>query len=120
MFARARGTVARPGATRRRELHCAVMKRLLVGAILATVLANIGYPQSAKPFLGRWDLTLTSPRGGSWPQWMEIVEKEGKLEGRIQPRGGAVRPIAAAKVDAGHLIVTVSAATQRAAEVTWD
>ena len=88
--------------------------------ILATALATCAFSQAAKPFLGRWDLTLTSPRGGTWPQWMEIVEKDGKLDGRIQPRGGAVRPIVGAKVEGGHLMITVSAATERAPEVTWD
>jgi len=51
---------------------------------------------------------------------MELVDKDGKLDGRIQPGGGAVRPIVAAKVDGSHLIVTVSAATDRAPEVLWD
>ena len=70
------------------------------------------------PFLGRWDLTVTSPRGVA-NQWMEIVEKDGKLDGRIQPGGGAVRPIAAAKMDGTHLIITVAPAG-RGPETTWD
>lgn len=70
-------------------------------------------------FLGRWDITVTIANG-SYPDWMEIVEKNGVLEGRIQPRGGAVRPIAGAKLNDSHLIVTVSAASDRAPEVTWD
>jgi len=69
-------------------------------------------------FLGRWDLTLTSPRG-SWPQWMEIVQRDGKLDGRIQPRGGAVRPIVAAKEEGGHLLITVQSAG-RGPEIAWD
>src|SRR5215468_8672165 len=77
------------------------------------------FPQAKNPFLGRWDLKLTSP-SSSWPQWMEIVEKDGKLDGRIQPRGGAVRPIVAARVENSHLLITVGSATQRAAEMTWD
>lgn len=81
-------------------------------------LALSGFAQNAQPFLGRWDLTLTNSRD-SWPQWMEIVEKDGQLSGRIQPRGGAVRPVVAAKVDARHLLVVVSPAG-RGAEVDWD
>lgn len=76
------------------------------------------FAQAGNAFVGRWDLTLTTPRG-SWPQWMEIVEKDGKLDGRIQPRGGAVRPIVAAKVEGGHLLVTVQAAG-RGPEIDWD
>ena len=76
------------------------------------------FAQDGNAFVGRWDLTLTSPRG-SWPQWMEIVEKDGKLDGRIQPRGGAVRPIVAARVENGHLLITVQA-TGRGPEIDWD
>ena len=77
------------------------------------------FPQAKSPFVGRWDLNLTGPRA-AWPQWMEIVEKNGKLDGRIQPRGGAVRPIVDAKVEGDHLLITVEKATDRAPEVTWD
>src|SRR6476619_1997229 len=96
------------------------MKRLMTALLLATARATTAFPQASKPFLGRWDLTLTSPRGGTWPQWMEIVEKDGKLDGRIQPRGGAVRPILGAKVEGGHLRIAVTAPTQKAPEVIWD
>ncbi|MGO9261549.1 MAG: DUF1080 domain-containing protein [Bryobacteraceae bacterium] len=86
---------------------------------LILTLAGAAYSQSSgNPFLGRWDLTVISPRGTAI-QWMEIVEKDGKLDGRIQPGGGAVRPIVAAKLEGQHLLVTVSAAG-RGPEVSWD
>jgi hypothetical protein len=91
------------------------MKAILF--LLAVTLP--AFPQAKNPFLGRWDLSLTSPRA-TWPQWMEIVEKDGKLDGRIQPSGGAVRPIVAARVENNHLLITVQSATQRSAEMTWD
>jgi Domain of Unknown Function (DUF1080) len=90
------------------------MKRLCF--LFALVLP--AFAQGGNGFVGRWDLTLTSSRG-SWPQWMEIVEKDGKLEGRIQPRGGSVRPIVAAKMEGGHLLITVQAAG-RGPEISWD
>ncbi len=86
---------------------------------LAAMSAIPALSQSKNPFLGRWDLILTSNRG-TWPQWMEIVQKDGKLDGRIQPRGGAVRPIVDAKLENEHLLITVQKATERMAEVTWD
>jgi hypothetical protein len=82
------------------------------------LLALPAFAQGGNAFLGRWDLTLSSPRG-SWPQWMEVVEKDGKVDGRIQPRGGAVRPIVAAKMEGGHLLITVQAAG-RGPEISWD
>jgi 3-keto-disaccharide hydrolase len=90
---------------------------LAFAASLALALCSSAQ-DGGKAFLGRWDLTLTNSHG-NWPQWMEVIEKDGKLEGRIQPRGGAVRPIVAAKLEAGHLLIAVSAAG-RGPAVDWD
>jgi hypothetical protein len=77
-------------------------------------------PQNgSNPFLGRWDITVTAANG-SYPDWMEVTSKEGSLAARVQPRGGGVHPAAGVKIDGSHLIVTVSAATARGPEVTWD
>ena len=86
---------------------------------MAAALLAPAYSQpSTNPFLGRWDLVVTAPRGTS-NQWLEIVEKDGKLDGRFQPGGGASRPLAAAKMDGSHLIATIQAAGQ-GPEVLWD
>ena len=87
--------------------------------VLFAALCGAGVLLAADPFLGRWDLTLTNSKE-SYPNWMEIVEKDGKLEGRIQPRGGSVRPIISTSREASKLLVTVSRATERAPEVTWE
>ncbi|SPE43046.1 conserved exported hypothetical protein [Candidatus Sulfopaludibacter sp. SbA3] len=98
------------------------MKNLVI-FLAAGALVIPAFGQSAKPFLGRWDFTVTNG-ARTWPQWMELIEKDGKLDGRIQPQGGAVRPIAAAKVDGAHLIITVTAAAERNGrtipETLWD
>ena len=92
--------------------------------LLATAVVSPAFPQTtAQPFLGRWDITVTATTR-SWPQWMELTEISGKLAGRIQPQGGAVRTIVAATVEGGHLKITVAAATERAGRVSpetiWD
>ena len=66
--------------------------------------------QDVKAFLGRWDMTATPASGTPYPQWMELTENNGKIEGRVQPRGGAWRPIAGATVASGKLVVAVSEA----------
>jgi hypothetical protein len=63
----------------------------------------------ATVFLGRWDMMVTPATGNPYPQWMELVEKNGKLAGRVQPRGGGWRPILEARVDGGKLVVNVDA-----------
>ncbi|HWC96154.1 MAG TPA: DUF1080 domain-containing protein [Candidatus Sulfopaludibacter sp.] len=99
------------------------MKRLVIFLIAGALSVPAFAQSSSKPFLGRWDFTVTNGTR-TWPQWMELIEKDGKLDGRIQPQGGAVRPIAGAKVDAGHLIITVTAAAERNGrtipETLWD
>jgi hypothetical protein len=94
------------------------MKKLSCLPMLCLLLAP-AYAQK-NPFAGRWDLNLTPQSGNPYPQWMEIVETDGKVDGRIQPRGGAVRPIVTAKIDGGHLIITVAEATTRGPATTWD
>jgi hypothetical protein len=81
-------------------------------------LAPLCFAQN-KPFLGRWDLTITPQTGTAYPGWMELTEKDGKLEGRYQPRGGAWRPFVSIKVDNGHLI-GVTQGAGRGPEVSWD
>jgi hypothetical protein len=87
-------------------------------SLIAVLAASSAFAQS-NPFAGRWDLNLTGPRG-SWPQWMEIVQKDGKVEGRIQPRGGAVRPIVEAKIENKKLTVLVQKGTERMPEIVWN
>ena len=94
------------------------MKKYSFLPIVCLLLAP-AYAQK-NPFAGRWDLNVTPATGTPYPQWMEITDAGGKVDGRIQPRGGAVRPIVAAKMDGGHLIVTVADATPRGPATTWD
>ena len=52
-------------------------------------------------------MTVTPTTGNPYPQWMELTENNGKIEGRVQPRGGAWRPIVGASVESGRLIVVM-------------
>src|SRR5258708_17243132 len=93
------------------------MNKILFLTALVCAWTLPGFGQK-NPFLGRWDLTITPQTGAAYPGWMEVTEKDGKVEGRYQPRGGAWRPFGAAKVDNGHLVGSVQAAG-RGPEVTW-
>lgn len=76
-------------------------------------------PVYANPFAGRWDITITTANG-SYPDWMELIEKNGKPEVRVQPRGGSVHPVAGVKEEGSRLILIVSAANAKRPEVTWE
>lgn len=84
-----------------------VKTKSLLLSLLATALASTAVAQDAKAFLGRWDMTVTPATGKPYPQWIELTENGGKLEGRVQPRGGGWHPISAAHLEQGKLIVTV-------------
>jgi hypothetical protein len=96
------------------------MQRILAVAALTAALSLSASAQSAKAFLGRWDMTATPATGAPYPQWMELSEKDGKLTGRVQPRGGGWRPIAGATVTKSGLIVAVAAATARTPAISWE
>jgi hypothetical protein len=79
-------------------------------AVLTAAFLAPAQPQGgSNPFLGRWDITVTPSTGSSYPDWLELVDKGGKLDGRIQPRGGTVHAIRDARLDGGKLTVGVDA-----------
>jgi hypothetical protein len=91
-----------------------MQKLLIVAAILPSILAA----QDVRPFLGRWDFTVTPATGNPYPQWMELREEGGKLVGRLQPRGGGWRPIQSANVEGGKLVVGVF--SPRGPAIRWE
>ncbi len=93
------------------------MKTLLI-VVAATALSGNAHAQDAKAFLGRWDMVATPANGTPYPQWMELVEKNGKIEGRVQPRGGGWRPILGAKVESGKIVVDLFSG--RGPETKWE
>jgi hypothetical protein len=76
--------------------------------MLALMFSIYAFPQkknaedtsaSARPFLGRWDLTLTTP-GREYPSWLEITEEGGQLKARLTSRWGHPRPLP--KIELSH------------------
>jgi hypothetical protein len=57
---------------------------------------------SAKPFLGRWDLTLKAP-DREYPSWLEISEHGGQLKAQMVGRWGNARPLPKIEVSDGKL-----------------
>jgi Domain of Unknown Function (DUF1080) len=47
---------------------------------------------AAKPFLGRWDLTLKAPNR-EYPSWLELALSDGKLSAQMTGRWGNARPL---------------------------
>jgi hypothetical protein len=96
-----------------------VKTKILFAAIVAVALATAGIAQDTKAFLGRWDMVATPAAGKPYPQWMELTDSSGKIEGRVQPRGGAWHPITGANMDSGKLIVTLGE-TATGSAIRWE
>ncbi len=58
--------------------------------------------EAAKPFLGRWDLTLKAP-DREYPSWLALREENGQLKADMVGRWGNARPLPSAELSNGHL-----------------
>jgi hypothetical protein len=84
------------------------MKQLFWISGAAALLWTACMAQNAKnPFLGRWDVTVTSGQD-TYPDWMEVQEKDGKLAAHVQPRSGGAVWASDVKLDSNRLLVTMS------------
>ena len=84
---------------------------------VALFLANA--VAQSNPFVGRWDITVSTPTG-NYPDWLEVQDTNGKLSARIQPRAGSAFLAIDVQRQGTHLVVTLSAATRKAPAPTWD
>lgn len=89
----------------------------LASLAVAIVLSPAALP-AADPFVGRWDITVKA-NNSTYPDWLEVVDNGGKMQVRYQPRGGSVRPINDAKVENGHLLLTLAAGGKQGPS-SWD
>jgi hypothetical protein len=80
------------------------MKQLTL-LMLAMAIPGAAQAQS-NPFMGRWDITVTAGKD-TYPDWMELTQKDGKLDAFIQPRSGGARHWDTVKLEGGKLIVTM-------------
>jgi hypothetical protein len=80
------------------------MRRVILGIafVLVGSLAQAQGDAGAKPFLGRWDLTLKSA-DHEYPSWLELSEDGGKLTARMVGRWGNARPLPKVQISGGSL-----------------
>jgi hypothetical protein len=80
-------------------------------AIAAVAAAMLVHAESA--LVGRWDITVKTEKE-SYPDWMEVVMKDGKPRVRVQPRTGSVHPATDVEMEGSRLKLAVSKA------ITWE
>ncbi len=83
------------------KMHLLGMAALLM-SISLPISAKAGDSSDAKPFLGRWDLTLKAPDGDK-PSWLEVREEGGELKARFTGRWGNARPLPKVEVSGGGI-----------------
>jgi len=86
------------------------MKHFCIVSIVAAAALFPALSQNSKnPFAGRWNLTVVVGND-RFPSWIEVMDKGGSLDARVQQRTGNVAPVESVKMDGQRLIVTVAAA----------
>jgi Domain of Unknown Function (DUF1080) len=81
------------------------LKYHLMAAAITLVLSTSLIGGTVSPFVGRWDLTITS-KGQAYPDWLEVKDEGGTPMVQVQLRTGNVHPLDA-KMDGSKLVVTV-------------
>ncbi len=83
---------------------CFIFFLLLLPLIPRTAASDspTALADAAKPFLGRWDLTLRSA-DKEYPSWLELTEQNGQLKANFVSRWGNARPLPQAEISDGVL-----------------
>ena len=71
--------------------------------LTSTAHSSNSSADSAKPFLGRWDLTLKSP-DRELPSWLALTLEGGELKAEFVGRWGNARPLPRAEIANGKLM----------------
>jgi len=77
-------------------------------------IAAASTKQSAKPFLGRWDLTLKDGTR-EYPSWLELKQEKGRLAAEFVGRWGNARPLPKAELS-NHRLTFVSPKEEEGAQ----
>jgi hypothetical protein len=78
------------------------MSRIALSFIVFFAFLPAESQQGAKPYLGRWDLTLKSATR-EYPSWLEITETGGRLSAQYVGRWGNARTLPKAEIANGTL-----------------
>lgn len=82
-------------------------KTLLAAVIFSALSFSVALSEdqsavSAKPFLGRWNLTLKAP-DREYPSWLELSMDNGQLKAQMVGRWGNARPLPHVELSHGEL-----------------
>jgi hypothetical protein len=87
------------------------MLKQIVPLLLALFLLPVAFAKS-NPFLGKWDITATTP-GGNQVFWLEVKEENGQLAGTFLHRSGSVYKLTKVAVENDELVFDASVANAK-------
>lgn len=76
--------------------------RMLSAVVLLWSVSTVAADQSARAFLGRWDVTLKAP-DREYPSWLELREEGDQLKAEMVGRWGNTRPLPRVSIADGKL-----------------
>jgi hypothetical protein len=92
------------------------MKRVL---LLSAALVAASAQNADNPFLGRWDITVTTDRG-TYPDWLSVEKTDCCLAALIQPRSGSTVAASSVKREGRNMILTIGKANDKGPATIWD
>jgi hypothetical protein len=96
------------------------MKQILLAAIAAGIALVPALPEKgSQPFTGRWDLTITTP-SATYPSWLEVTDRDGRVEARVVGRTGSVHPATEVKIDGSRLSLVAAEQFGKRTKITWE
>lgn len=75
---------------------------LILGVAVGAFSLSAQVSASAKPFLGRWDLTLQAP-DREYPSWLEVRQEGADIKAQYVGRWGNARPLPKIEIAGGTL-----------------
>lgn len=85
-----------------------MIRRLAVALLLTFCFFSVSSrAQKTDRVMGRWDMTVTTSDGTSYPSWFEITREGEKLAGRFVGRTGSQRPLKSVDFADGKLTLTL-------------
>jgi hypothetical protein len=87
------------------------MLKRLIFLLVALFLLPTAFAKS-NPFVGKWDITATTPTG-TQIFWLEVTEENGQLAGTFLHRSGSVYKLTSVAVENGELTFDASVANAK-------
>src|SRR4030095_4234133 len=92
-----------------------MLSKRILALCFALACGAVSAAAQNNPFLGKWDITPTSPGGGAY--WLEVKNENGQLTGYFLNRGGSVLKLPAIAIEKDELVFSPATGDGSASKV---